>query len=109
MGAVIVAAVWAGAINTLVGSGTLVTFPVLLALGVPPVTANISNSIGLVAGGDQQPGLAPVDPVHQVSGRKLRGGRDDHRAQPDRAQCQLPQRHAVAQHHQQPITPSQPE
>lgn len=50
-GAVILAAVWAGAINTLVGSGTLVTFPTLLALGVPPVKANISNSVGLVAGG----------------------------------------------------------
>ncbi len=51
MGAVVLAGVWAGAINTLVGSGTLVTFPVLLALGTPAVTANISNSIGLVAGG----------------------------------------------------------
>ena len=51
MGAVILAGVWAGAINTLVGSGTLVTFPVLLALGTPAVTANVSNSIGLVAGG----------------------------------------------------------
>jgi len=51
MGAVVLAAVWAGGINTLVGSGTLVTFPVLLGIGVPPVTANISNSIGLVAGG----------------------------------------------------------
>ena len=51
IGAVVLAAVWAGGINTLVGSGTLVTFPTLLALGVPPLTANISNSIGLVAGG----------------------------------------------------------
>lgn len=51
VGAVVLAAVWAGAINTVVGSGTLVTFPVLLALGVPAVSANISNSIGLVAGG----------------------------------------------------------
>lgn len=40
----------AGAINTLVGSGTLITFPTLLALGVPPVTANVSNNIGLVPG-----------------------------------------------------------
>lgn len=48
---VVVAGVWAGGINTVVGSGTLVTFPTLLALGVPPVTANVSNSIGLVAGG----------------------------------------------------------
>lgn len=51
MGAVILAAVWAGGINTVVGSGTLVTFPTLLVLGVPPLTANISNSVGLVAGG----------------------------------------------------------
>ncbi|WP_282072050.1 sulfite exporter TauE/SafE family protein [Janibacter hoylei] len=51
MGAVVLAGVWAGAINTLVGSGTLVTFPVLLAIGTPAVTANVSNSIGLVAGG----------------------------------------------------------
>lgn len=51
MGAVVLAGVWAGGINTLVGSGTLVTFPVLLALGVPAVTANVSNSIGLVPGG----------------------------------------------------------
>jgi len=40
----------AGTINTLVGSGTLVTFPVLLAVGIPPVTANVSNNIGLVPG-----------------------------------------------------------
>lgn len=51
IGAVVLAAVWAGGINTLVGSGTLVTFPTLLVLGVPPLTANISNSVGLVAGG----------------------------------------------------------
>ncbi|MCE7009494.1 sulfite exporter TauE/SafE family protein [Kibdelosporangium philippinense] len=46
-----VAGVCAGAINTVVGSGTLITFPVLLALGYPPVVANASNSIGLVPGG----------------------------------------------------------
>lgn len=40
----------AGAINTVVGSGTLITFPVLLAFGYPPVTANVSNTIGLVPG-----------------------------------------------------------
>jgi len=40
----------AGGINTVVGSGTLVTFPVLLALGYPPVVANVSNSLGLVPG-----------------------------------------------------------
>ena len=50
MAAVLVAGVWAGAINTVVGSGTLVTFPVLLAVGFPPVVANVSNSIGLVPG-----------------------------------------------------------
>jgi len=40
----------AGTINTVVGSGTLITFPTLLAFGVPPVTANVSNNIGLVPG-----------------------------------------------------------
>jgi len=45
-----VAGVGAGTINTIVGSGTLITFPTLLALGVPPVTANVSNNLGLVPG-----------------------------------------------------------
>jgi uncharacterized membrane protein YfcA len=40
----------AGAINTVVGSGTLVTFPVLLAFGYAPVTANVSNTIGIAPG-----------------------------------------------------------
>ena len=40
----------AGTINTVVGSGTLITFPTLLAFGIPPVTANVSNNIGLVPG-----------------------------------------------------------
>jgi len=40
----------AGAVNTVVGSGTLVTFPVLLAFGYPPLVANVSNTIGLVPG-----------------------------------------------------------
>jgi uncharacterized membrane protein YfcA len=40
----------AGLINAVVGSGTLITFPTLLALGVPPVLANVSNSIGLAPG-----------------------------------------------------------
>jgi uncharacterized membrane protein YfcA len=40
----------AGLINTVVGSGTLITFPTLLALGVPPVLANVSNCIGLAPG-----------------------------------------------------------
>ena len=44
------AGVAAGTINTVVGSGTLITFPTLLAFGVPPVTANVSNTLGLVPG-----------------------------------------------------------
>ncbi len=40
----------AGTINTVVGSGTLITFPVLLAFGYAPVTANVSNTVGLVPG-----------------------------------------------------------
>jgi hypothetical protein len=48
--AVVVAGLLAGGINTVVGSGTLITFPVLLAIGYPPVVANVSNSLGLVPG-----------------------------------------------------------
>ena len=49
----------AGTINTVVGSGTLITFPTLLAFGIPPVTANVSNTVGtgarLAVGGDRLP------------------------------------------------------
>ncbi|SEO94680.1 sulfite exporter TauE/SafE family protein [Trujillonella endophytica] len=48
--AVAAAGLAAGGINAVVGSGTLVTFPVLLATGLPPVTASVSNSLGLVPG-----------------------------------------------------------
>ena len=48
--AILLAGVAAGTINTVVGSGTLITFPTLLAFGIPPVTANVSNTIGLVPG-----------------------------------------------------------
>ncbi|MET9964113.1 sulfite exporter TauE/SafE family protein [Streptomyces sp. NPDC006326] len=48
--AVFAAGIGAGTINTIVGSGTLITFPVLLATGLPPVTANVSNTLGLVPG-----------------------------------------------------------
>jgi hypothetical protein len=40
----------AGLINVMVGSGTLVTFPTLLALGYSPIVANVSNTVGLVPG-----------------------------------------------------------
>lgn len=48
--AIALAGLAAGTINTVVGSGTLVTFPVLLAFGYAPVTANVSNTVGLVPG-----------------------------------------------------------
>jgi uncharacterized membrane protein YfcA len=44
------AGVAAGAINAVVGSGTLITFPTLVTLGYPPVTSTMSNAVGLVAG-----------------------------------------------------------
>lgn len=50
MAAILLAGLAAGTINAVVGSGTLITFPTLLAFGVPPVTANVSNTIGLVPG-----------------------------------------------------------
>lgn len=48
--AVVLAGLGAGAINTVVGSGSLITFPTLLAVGLPPVVANVSNTVGLVPG-----------------------------------------------------------
>src|SRR6201995_2622211 len=47
---ILAAGVVAGAINAVVGSGTLFTFPVLLAFGYAPVVANVSNTVGLVPG-----------------------------------------------------------
>ena len=47
---VFVAGMGAGTINAVVGSGTLLTFPALLAVGIPPVLANVSNSVGLSPG-----------------------------------------------------------
>src|ERR1700688_4205433 len=40
----------AGTINTIVGSGSLITFPTLLAFGYAPVVANVSKTAGLVPG-----------------------------------------------------------
>lgn len=48
--AVFAAGLAAGGINAVVGSGSLITFPTLVALGFPPVVANVSNNIGLVPG-----------------------------------------------------------
>ncbi len=48
--AILAAGVAAGTINAVVGSGTLITFPVLIGLGWAPVVANVSNNIGLVPG-----------------------------------------------------------
>lgn len=67
---ILLAGMAAGTINTVVGSGTLITFPTLVFLGYPPVVANVSNTVGLVAGG--------VTAVHgyreelQGAGRTLR-------------------------------------
>jgi uncharacterized protein len=47
---IVLAGLAAGAINAVVGSGTLITYPTLVALGFPPVTSTMSNAVGLVAG-----------------------------------------------------------
>ncbi|HEX7585197.1 MAG TPA: sulfite exporter TauE/SafE family protein [Prolixibacteraceae bacterium] len=47
---IFLAAVAAGFINAMAGGGTLVTFPVLLAIGIPPVVANVTNTVALVPG-----------------------------------------------------------
>jgi uncharacterized membrane protein YfcA len=48
--AILGAGIAAGAVNAVVGSGSLITFPTLLAFGFPPVVANVSNNVGLVSG-----------------------------------------------------------
>jgi uncharacterized membrane protein YfcA len=48
--AIFAAGIVAGTMNTIVGSGTLVTFPTLLGFGYDPVVANMSNNVGLVPG-----------------------------------------------------------
>jgi uncharacterized membrane protein YfcA len=48
--AILVAGLAAGTVNTIVGSGSLITFPTLLAFGYPAVVANVSNTVGLVPG-----------------------------------------------------------
>jgi uncharacterized membrane protein YfcA len=78
--AVFAAGIGAGTINTIVGSGTLLTFPVLLAVGLSPVTANVSNALGLVPGsvagaigyrrelGGQRPRLLRLGAIALVGG-----------------------------------------
>src|SRR5439155_20262233 len=46
--ALLAAGLAAGTVNTIAGSGSLITFPTLLALGYPPLTANVSNTVALV-------------------------------------------------------------
>lgn len=48
--AILAAGIGAGGINAVVGSGSLITFPTMVAVGLPPIVANVSNNIGLVPG-----------------------------------------------------------
>ncbi|MFD5646032.1 TSUP family transporter, partial [Streptomyces anulatus] len=79
--AVFAAGVGAGTINTIVGSGTLITFPVLLATGLPPVTATVSNALGLIPGsisgaiGYRKELAGQGRPRRQPCGGAARGGR----------------------------------
>lgn len=50
LGAIFGAGFLAGSINVIVGAGTLVSFPILVFLGLPPLTATIANTIGIVPG-----------------------------------------------------------
>jgi uncharacterized membrane protein YfcA len=48
---ILIAGIGAGTINAVVGSGTLITFPTLIAFGFPPVVATMSNAVGQIPGG----------------------------------------------------------
>jgi uncharacterized protein len=69
--AIFAAGVVAGLINTVVGSGTLFTFPVLLAFGYAPVVANVSNTVGLVPGS----AAGAYGYRRELSGQKSRASR----------------------------------
>ena len=75
--AVLAAGAVAGGVNAVVGSGSLITFPTLLAVGYPPVTANVSNSIGLVPGGVS--GSLGYRAELRGQGRRTGDPRDRHR------------------------------
>jgi len=48
---VLLAGLGAGILSSTVGVASLLSFPTLVALGIPPVTANVSNTLGLIPGG----------------------------------------------------------
>ena len=47
----VLAAAAGGAINSVAGGGTFITFPLLIAVGVSPISANATNSLGMWIGG----------------------------------------------------------
>jgi hypothetical protein len=53
---VALAAMAAGAVNALAGGGTLITFPILIAVGLPAVSANVTNTVALCPGYLEAPG-----------------------------------------------------
>jgi uncharacterized membrane protein YfcA len=67
----LVAGLLAGTINTVVGSGSLITFPVLLAFGYPPVVANMTNNLGVLPGSIS----GAVSCRAELSGQRSRVGR----------------------------------
>jgi uncharacterized membrane protein YfcA len=64
--AVVIAGLGAGIVNAFAGGGTLVAYPVLLALGIPPVTANVTSSVGLL------PGYAGTASAYRIELREAR-------------------------------------
>jgi uncharacterized membrane protein YfcA len=49
-GLLLAAGLAAGTINAVAGGGSLITFPALIAIGLPPVPANVSNSVAVFPG-----------------------------------------------------------
>ena len=50
LGLLVAAGLLAGAVNAVAGGGSLVSFPALLAVGLPSVTANVTNTVALWPG-----------------------------------------------------------
>jgi uncharacterized membrane protein YfcA len=49
-GLLVVAGIAAGGVNAIAGGGSLITFPTLIGIGLPPVAANVTNSVAVCPG-----------------------------------------------------------
>ena len=108
--ALLAAGMAAGTINAIVGAGSLITFPTLLFFGFAPLVANVSNTVGLVAGGITRSIRVPGQ--HQLLVRVVRRlhiGGADHRKPDDAILARLLElRRRLHAHHEREVRDLEP-